>query len=158
MPDDADSTWSCTNYQGGRAEESASTVGTTQRVAIATTARRATTETYRNPSHTGRPAKVKGPVLCFCSDHCLTVKFSVCQCVCVISQRRREWYQILYKVEKNYFNNSWNCLTIYLWWVQLSQEAFLTPAPVSPLSSSVNRNELGGVFWDRRGRGGIGWG
>lgn len=40
-------------------EESASTAATTQLDATVTTARRATTETYPNLSHTGKPAKVQ---------------------------------------------------------------------------------------------------
>lgn len=57
MPEGVVSTWSSTNYQGGKAEASASTAVTTQQAATATTAKRATTETCPSPSHTGRPAK-----------------------------------------------------------------------------------------------------
>lgn len=54
------STWSCTSCQAGEAVASVSTVVTTQRDAIATTARRVTTETWPSPSLTGEPAKVTG--------------------------------------------------------------------------------------------------
>lgn len=62
-PDAVVSTWSCTNCRGGRAEESASTVGTTQLAVTVTTARRATTEICPNRSHTGKRAKVQRSIL-----------------------------------------------------------------------------------------------
>lgn len=54
----ADSTWSSTSYQGARVEASVSTAATTLLAATATTARRASTETWASLSPTGRLAKV----------------------------------------------------------------------------------------------------
>lgn len=97
----AGSTWSFTNFRGGKAEESVWTVATTRPDVTVITAKRVTIETWANPSHTGKPAKVPvcphlsvcptlyvrpPPSVCFTTSVCLftSTGLSVCNIIAMM--------------------------------------------------------------------------